>query len=126
MIFHWSLCENLSPQVSRTLLSILTDFNNAVVWMVSTRPVISRTSSPCINFFVSVPRAPITIGITVTFIFHSFQSPSNVEVFIFFIAFFQFYAVFSFFFLLLIIIKSSNNFHSIKDSKFISKDSSTA
>ena len=37
MVFHWSLRDNKSPQVSRTLLSIRTVFNNAVVWMVSTR-----------------------------------------------------------------------------------------
>ena len=38
MVFHWSLSEMKSPQVSMTLLSILTDLNNIVVWMVSTRP----------------------------------------------------------------------------------------
>ena len=61
-----------SPQVSMTLLSILADLNNAVVWMVSTRPVISKYSSPCTNSLVTLPRAPITIGIIVTFMFHSF------------------------------------------------------
>ena len=30
------LSNSLSPQVSRTLLRIITDLNNAVVWMVST------------------------------------------------------------------------------------------
>ena len=40
MVFHWSLSGNKSPQVSRTLLSILADLNNAVVWMVSTHPLI--------------------------------------------------------------------------------------
>ena len=35
-----------SLQVSRTLLSILDDINNAEVWMVSIRPVISKSSSP--------------------------------------------------------------------------------
>ena len=43
--FHGSLSDSKSAQVSRTLLSILTDRNNAVVWMVSTRPVISKSSS---------------------------------------------------------------------------------
>ena len=37
MVSHWSLSDLKSPQVSRTLLSILTDLNNAVGWMVSTR-----------------------------------------------------------------------------------------
>ena len=61
-----------SPQVSWTLLSILADLNNAVVWMVSTRPLIFKSSSLCINPFVTVPSVPITIGITVTFMFHNF------------------------------------------------------
>ena len=46
MSFHWSLRESKSPQVSRTLLSILADINNAVVWMVSTRPFISSPPVP--------------------------------------------------------------------------------
>ena len=72
MVFHWSLSDSKSPQVFRTLLSILVDLNNAVVWTVSTPPVISKSSSPCTNHLVTVPRAPIIIGITVTFMFHSF------------------------------------------------------
>ena len=59
-------------QVSRTLLSILADLNSTVVWI--TRVLISDSSSPCTNLLVTVPRAPITIGITVTFIFYSFFS----------------------------------------------------
>ena len=70
MVFHWSLSDNKSPQVSRTLLSILADFNTAVVWMVSTRPIISKSSSS--NPLATVPSVPITIGITFTFMFHSF------------------------------------------------------
>ena len=70
-IFHWSLSDK-SPRVSMTLLNILADLNSVVVWMVSTRPFISMSSSSCINPFVALPRAPIIIGITVTFIFPSF------------------------------------------------------
>ena len=40
--------------------------------MVSICPLISKSSSPCVNPSVTVPRAPITIGITVTFMFLSF------------------------------------------------------
>ena len=72
MVFHWILSDSKSPQVSRTLLSILAVLNNAVVWMVSTRPPTSKSSSPFCNLLVAVPNAPITIGIIVTCMFHSF------------------------------------------------------
>ena len=87
MVFHWSLSDNKSPQVSRTLLSILAVLNNAVVWMVSTRPPTSKTSSPFNSPLVTVPNAPITIGINLTFVFHS-----KVEVFTLLFALFQFYS----------------------------------
>ena len=66
MVLHWSLSDSKSPQVSRTCLRIL---SNAVVWIVSTCPPISKPSRPFINPLVIVPNAPITI---VTFMFHSF------------------------------------------------------
>ena len=72
MVFRWSVSDSKSPQVSRTLLSILVDLNNAVVWMVLTRPLISKSSSPFNNPLVTVPRAPITTGINATFMFHVF------------------------------------------------------
>ena len=83
-VFHisvswWSSTEDWvtasllkSPQVARTLLSVLTIFNNAIVWIVSTRPPTSKSSRPFNNPLVSVPKAQITIGIIVTFMFHSF------------------------------------------------------
>ena len=46
ILFHWSLSDSMSPEVSRTLLSILAVLNNAVAWMVSTRPLTSKSSSP--------------------------------------------------------------------------------
>ena len=72
MLSHWGLSDIKSPQVSRTLLSILADLNNAVVWMVSTCPLISKSFSTCTYPLVTVPKTPITIGIIVTFMFHSF------------------------------------------------------
>ena len=72
MVFHWRLSDSKSPQVSRTLLSILVVFNNTVVWMVSTRPLTSKSSRPFNNPLVTVPKAPVTVGIIVTFMFHSF------------------------------------------------------
>ena len=74
MVFHRRLSDGKSSEVFGTLLSILVDLNNAVVWMVSTRPIISKSSSPFMNPLVTVPRAPITIGITVTFMFYGFLS----------------------------------------------------
>ena len=71
MVSHRSLSDCKSPQVSRILLSILTDLNNAVVWMVSTRPFISKSSSPFNISLEIIPSAPITSGIPVTFMFHS-------------------------------------------------------
>ena len=74
MDFHWSLSDNKSPQVFRTLLSILADFSNTVVWMVFTHPLISKSSSLCTNPLVTVPGMPIRIYITFIFRFHSFSS----------------------------------------------------
>ena len=72
MIFHWSLSDSKSPQISRTFLSILLDPNNAVILIASTCTVISKSSSLFTNLLEIVPSMPNTIGITVTFMFHSF------------------------------------------------------
>ena len=66
MVSYRSFSDN-KFKFSRTFLSILVNLNNAVVWKVSTRPLISKSSSPCINPLVAVP-----IVITDTFRFHSF------------------------------------------------------
>ena len=71
-VFHWSLSDSKSPQVSRTLLSILAVLNNVVVWMFSNRLPTSKSSSPFINPLDTLPNAPITIGTVVTCMFHSF------------------------------------------------------
>ena len=42
MAFHWSLSDSKSLQVSRTLLCILADLNNNLVWIISTHPLISK------------------------------------------------------------------------------------
>ena len=69
MVFHRSLRNSKFPQVSRILL---VDLNNAVVWMVSTHSLISKYSSSCTYPLVTLPKAPITIGINLTFISLSF------------------------------------------------------
>ena len=79
MVFHWRLSERKSPQVSRAFLSILSVFNNAVVWMVSTRPPTSKSSRPFNNPLVTVTNAPIKIGIIVTFCYY-YRNPEGVMV----------------------------------------------
>ena len=72
MVFHWSLSDSKSPQVSRTLLSILAILSNAVIRIVSTHLPTSKSSRPFNNPLVIVPKVPITIGTIITFMFHSF------------------------------------------------------
>ena len=72
MVFHWSLSDSKSPQVSRTRFRILAVLSNAVIWIVSTRPPTSKSSRPFNNPLDIVPKAPITIGTIVTFMFYSF------------------------------------------------------
>ena len=85
--------------------------------MVFTRLPSSKSSRPFNNPLVIVPKAPITIGIILTFMFHRFffQFSSKVEVLISLVTFFQFYSVvsrdskvdnFADFIFLLIIIRS--------------------
>ena len=111
--FNWSLSDK-SPQFSRILLSIITDFSNAVVKIASIFPLI--TSWPCLfpRFLGIVPRPPTTIGIAVIFMFKNFfrfqprsKYSSN------FVAFFYFHCsllaqqnqlVFFFFLLLLLLL----------------------
>ena len=81
MVYHKSLSDSKSPQVYRTLLSILVDFTNAVVRMVSTRPFISKSSSPSTNSMVTIPRTPIPIGTSVTFMFNSFSVLKHLSFF---------------------------------------------
>ena len=71
MVFHWRLSDSKSLQVSRILLSILAVFSNAV-WMVSTWLPTSKSSRSLNTPLVTMPKAPITIGIIVTFMFHRF------------------------------------------------------
>ena len=72
MVFHRSLSDSKSPQVSRTLLSIISVLYNAVVSMVSTIPPTSKYFSPFNNPLVTLTNAPITTDIIATFMFRSF------------------------------------------------------
>ena len=53
MVSYWWLSDSKSPQVSRSLLSILSELNNTVILMISTRPLISKPSSPFCNIWGS-------------------------------------------------------------------------
>ena len=70
-VFHWSLNDCKSPQISRTLLSILVDLNDAVVWVVLILLLISNSSNLFFKPLETVPSAPTTTGITVTLMFHN-------------------------------------------------------
>ena len=118
MVFHWCLSDSKSLQVSGTCLSILAVLSNAVVWIISTRPPISKSSRPFNNTLVTVPNAPIKIGTIVTFMFHSiFISLARSRYLSLLFTFLQIYSVVrrdskvdnfaeSLFFFLLIIMKS--------------------
>ena len=53
MVFHWILSDNKSPQVCWTLLSILADLNNAVIYMVSILPLFYDSFSIILLLFHS-------------------------------------------------------------------------
>ena len=61
MVSHCSLSRSKPLQVSRTLLGILADLSNAVVWMVSACPLISKFSSLFTNPLVTEPRAQLQL-----------------------------------------------------------------
>ena len=85
-----NLNDGKSSQDSRTLLTIPANLCNAVVWMVSARPPISNSSNLFTKSLGTVPSAPITIGITVTIIFHSYFSGLTRSKYLTHISFFFF------------------------------------
>ena len=73
MVSHWSLSDSMSPRLFSVILANLT---NVEVLMVSTRPLISKSSSSWTNSLVTVPSAPIRIGVTVTVTYWPSTEPS--------------------------------------------------
>ena len=70
MVSHWCLSDSKSPQVFRSLLSILVDLNDAVVWMVF---IISFKSSGNFNNPLGiVPKTKNRLCNTITFMFLGF------------------------------------------------------
>ena len=96
-VFHWSVSGRISLHISWILLSILIDLNNYVIWIVSPHSFTSKYYSPSSNPWLTVPRAPIIISITVTFMFHClfFQFPGKVDALNLIFVFFRFYSVFN-------------------------------
>ena len=93
LFFNWTLSDSKSLQISRTLQSILADLNNAVVWIVSILPLTYSFLNLFPRPFGNIPMALITIGITVTFMCHSFFLPSGkIQVFVCLFAFFHFHS----------------------------------
>ena len=77
-----------------TLPSILTVLNNVVIWMVSTRPPTSKSSSLFSNPYCS-KRTNYNWYYCHPHVPQFFQFPSKVEVLILLFTFFQFYSVVS-------------------------------
>ena len=71
--FPWSLNDRESPQISRSLLAILTDLKNVLLWTVSTQQMFH---SP-FQSFKTVPNAQTKIGITVTLMLVCFWSQAR-------------------------------------------------
>ena len=95
--FYWSLSDSKSSQIFRTLRSILAAVNNAIIWMASVHLPISNSSSPLRKPLGTFLSTPITIVITVTFIFQSFFFVSGKVQFLpllLFILSFEFYFFF--------------------------------
>ena len=94
MVFHGSLSGNVSSSLKDSC-QFSGVISNAVVWIVSTCPLISMSSSPFTIPLVTLARASASIGTIVNFIFHSFSISCKVQVLILLSTFFQFYSVVS-------------------------------
>ena len=71
MVFHWSVSNSKFHQVFRIFVSNLANFNCAMVWIVWILPLISNSFSLLSKSLETVPRTPITISISFTFLFYS-------------------------------------------------------
>ena len=107
IVFHisiswWSftgIWVKTSLLMSPGLFSVFWPFSSdaAAFWLLFTRLPTFKSSSQFNNYLVTIPNAPITIGIIITFMFHSFFNfLTRPEVLIlFFFTFFQFHSVVS-------------------------------
>ena len=105
MVFHWSLSDSKSPQVSRTLFSILADIKIVIVWMVPTWPLYNYYHYYYyyyyIKYFIQICYSHIFLVVLQKFVHGSIRSV-NIHFGIITLVFF----LFVFFFLLISIIDS--------------------
>ena len=113
--FYWILSDSNSPRVSRGIFSILTDFSNAVFWMVSIIPLISCFSSCLSKPLGTFPSAPTTIDIKVTFIF---DDCFFCFLFVYFLVLRPVPRIFFAFFYFLYVICRNGKIHKIRSSFF--------
>ena len=79
MVFHRSLSDSKSPQVSRTLLSILAVLDSAVVWIIFTRPPTSKSTSLLYSLLVTIIIIIIIISSIIFFYHHYDHKRENVK-----------------------------------------------
>ena len=89
LCFPWGLSDGKS-QIFRTL-SIMADLNDALVWIVSILPTISKCFNLLSNPLGTIPSALTTISITVTHRFFKFSG--KIQVFVYLFVFFYFYSM---------------------------------
>ena len=93
MVFHWILCKSKSLQVSRTLLSILANLNNAVVWIISIIPLISNSSSLFPSILGPFQVRQLQMVSPLPHVLQLYLSSGKVKVYVYLFAFFYFNTV---------------------------------
>ena len=94
LVFHWSLSDSKSSQISQTLLNTLAGHYSVEVMMISIFPLNPSSRCPFSRLMGTVLWVPTTIVFTVTFTFHCFFLVLwPVEVFSSLFVFFYFHSV---------------------------------
>ena len=97
-------------KVFRTLLSILADLNNSVVWIVSARSSIFDSSKSFTKPLWIIQSVPVTIRITVTFMLHTLFSS---------LARFKYLSLFSYFVIFLTLYSAETEKSTIRQVLFL-------
>ena len=80
MVFHRSLCDCKTSQVSRVLQSILAYFCSAMVWMISIHRLSFSSSSFFSMFVGTVPIVITMIGSSVSFTTFQFYIKDQISI----------------------------------------------